>query len=99
MSKINEIFLSLFEERNETNRELYLDWRMEQADYDWTLSKIITRIINSWQFFFLPWCERKQITAKVVEAFFKEDQRYRQLLYIDRKTHSVRLRGWRLKPV
>ena len=96
---IHNIFKSLFELRNEEHKDKYVNFKGEPKDEDWTVSKIAGAIRKSADFFELPKSKQKEYKAEAIEDFFRNNNFYRSAFYIDRHSHSTKLRDYRLKIV
>jgi hypothetical protein len=95
---IHNIFTDLFEERVEERAGEYVDWSGKAKDEDWTVAKVVGKIRGSLQFRDLSKAKQKEYTAKKVEEFLTTNRFYKPILYAHAKSHSVRIRNWRLKP-
>lgn len=96
---INVIFTSLFEKRDETRLELYLDEKGAVSDADWTLPRIVQKIRNSQGFYDLPKDKRKEYTAEKVKDFFMTNRFFKGAVTKNTKNNAFELTGWRLIPV
>lgn len=96
---IHNIFKSLFEQRDEANKTLYLNWKNDKSDTDWTLAKIAQAIRKCPEFYDLPKKKQKEYTAEVIEEFFRKNNFYKSSIYTDTNQHTLKMRDWRLKPV
>lgn len=95
---IHNIFKSLFEKRCDENVDKYIDYKGNNKDEDWTLSKIAQAIRKSQDFYELPKTKQKEYKAEVIEEFFRKNNFYKSSVYMDTNKHALRMRDWRLKP-
>jgi len=95
---LHNIFKSLFEKRQEENKNRYENWKGDLKDEDWTLPKVVGVIRKSQDFFELPKSKQKEYKADVVEEFFKKNSFYKSSIYMDTDKHAFKMKNWRLKP-
>jgi len=96
---IHNIFKSLFVKRCEENAGKYINWKGQEEDEDWTLSKIAGHIRKSPEFYDLSKSKQKEYKAEVIEEFFRKNNFYKSSVYTDTNKHALRMRDWRLKLV
>ena len=92
---IHNLFISLFEKRQEENSNEYQDWKGNTWDEDWSLPKRAGYIAD---FYELPKSKQKEFKAEVIEEFFRNDNVYKSSVYTDAHRHTLKMRDWRLKP-
>lgn len=95
---IHKIFTTLFEIRNEENKDEYKNPEDKYKDEDWTLSKIVARIRGCEDFHTLPKRLQKEYTADNVKEFFKTNSYYKDSVKHNSSSKQDFLLGWRLKP-
>jgi phage/plasmid-associated DNA primase len=95
---IHNIFSTLFERRNEENADRYVNYKGNPSDEDWTLAKIAQKIRQSSEFHELSKAKQKEYKADTIETFFRKNTFYKSSVYTNTKTHSEKLKDWRLKP-
>jgi phage/plasmid-associated DNA primase len=96
---IHNIFKSLFEKRCEGNADKYKNWKNKVEDEDWTIAKIAQTIRKAPEFYDLPKLKQKEYKAEVIEDFFRKNNFYKSIVYMDTDKHALRMKDWRLKPV
>lgn len=96
---LHVIFTSLFEKHSENNQSIYKNWKGEVEDKDWTLSKAVSHLRKSSEFYDLPKDKKKEYTPTACEEFFRKNPFYKSVVYMDTHSHSFRIKKWRLKPV
>jgi phage/plasmid-associated DNA primase len=96
---IHNIFKSLFEKRCEGNSNIYVNWKGDLKNEDWTIAKIAGHIRKSPEFYDLPKSKQKEYKADVIEEFFRKNNFYKLSVYTDTHKHALCMRDWRLKPV
>lgn len=92
---IHNIFLELFEQRDESKAHLYCNWKGELNDADWTLDKVQAVIRNSASFKSLPKYKQKEYTKAKVEEFFTTNKWYSNHIKKNTDRHCYLVVGWR----
>jgi hypothetical protein len=95
---IHNLFISLFEKRNELNIQKYKNNNNDKSDNDWTLPKIADKIRKCPEFFLLSKEKQREYTAKNIKEFFTTNIFYKTDIYFDSSKHADMLKGWRLIP-
>jgi phage/plasmid-associated DNA primase len=94
---VHNIFITLFEKRDEANKDSYRNWKNEPEDQDWSLAKIAQAIRKSNEFFELSKKKQKEYTADAIEEFFCKNNFYKSSIYADSNKHTKKMKEWRRK--